>query len=46
MDEFIAEAMRTKLNFKTLADELHYQRISRIPLKNEILTCYEFLRKR
>ncbi len=46
MDEFIAEAMRTDLKFKTLAEELHYQRTSRITLKNELLTCYEFLKQR
>lgn len=35
IDEFIAEAMRTDLKFKTLAEELHYQRTSRITLMNE-----------
>ena len=40
MDEFIAEAMRTDLKFNTLAEELHYQRTSRITLMNELLTCY------
>ena len=45
MDEFIAEAMRNDLKFKTLAEELHYQRTSRITLKNELLTCYEFLKQ-
>lgn len=46
IDEFIAEAMRTDLKFKTLAEELNYQRASRITLKNELLTCYEFLKQR
>ena len=43
MDEFIAEAMRTDLKFKTLAEELQYQRTSRITLINELLTCYQYL---
>ena len=44
MDEFIAEAMRTDLKFNTLAEELQYQRTSRIPLMNELLTCYQYLK--
>lgn len=46
MDEFIAEAMRTDLRFKTQEDELHYLRTSRITLKNELPTCYEYLKER
>ena len=45
MDEFIAEAMRTDLKFNTLEEELQYQRTSRITLMNELLTCYEYLKK-
>lgn len=45
MDEFIAEAMRTDLKFKTLAEELQYQRTSRITLMNELLTCYQYLKE-
>lgn len=37
MDEFIAEAMRTDLQFKTLAEELQYQRTSRITLNNDVV---------
>lgn len=44
MDEFIAEAMRTDLQFKTLSEELQYQRTSRITLMNELLTCYQYLK--
>ena len=44
MDEFIAEAMRTDLRFNTLAEELPYQRTSRITLMNELLTCYQYLK--
>ena len=44
-DEFIAEAMRTDLKFKTLAEELQYQRTSRITLINELLTCYQYLKE-
>ena len=43
MDEFI-EAMRTDLKFNTLAEELQYQRTSRITLMNELLTCYQYLK--
>ncbi|MCI8431516.1 MAG: hypothetical protein HFI16_14900, partial [Lachnospiraceae bacterium] len=46
MDEFIVEAMRTDLKFKTLAEELQYQRTSRITLMNELLTCYQYLKER
>lgn len=42
---FIAKAMRTDLKFKTLAEELHYQRTSRITLMNELLTCYQYLKE-
>ena len=45
MDEFIAEAMRTDLQFKTLSEELQYQRTSRITLMNELLTCYQYLKE-
>lgn len=45
MDEFVAEAMRTDLQFKTLAEELQYQRTSRITLMNELLTCYQYLKE-
>lgn len=46
IDEFISEAMRTDLKFRTLAEELQYQRTSRITLKNELLTCYAYLKER
>lgn len=45
IDEFVAEAMRTDHKFKTLAEELHYQRTSRITLMNELLTCYQYLKE-
>jgi len=45
MNEFIAEAMRTDIKFKTLAEELQYQRTSRTTLMNELLTCYQFLKE-
>ena len=45
IDEFIAEAMRTDLKFETLAEELQYQRTSRITLMNELLTCYQYLKE-
>lgn len=45
MDEFIAEAMRTDIKFETLAEELNYQRTSRITLMNELLTCYQYLKE-
>ncbi len=45
IDDFIAEAMRTDIKFKTLAEELQYQRTSRITLMNELLTCYQYLKE-
>ena len=45
IDEFIAEAMRTDLKLKKLAEELHYQRTSQITLMNELLTCYQYLKE-
>ncbi len=45
MDEFIAEAMRADLKFNTLAEELQYQRTSRITLMNELLTCYQYFKE-
>ena len=45
MNEFIAEAMRTDVKFQTLAEELQFQRTSRITLMNELLTCYQFLKE-
>lgn len=45
INEFIAEAMRTDMKFRTLAEELQYQRTSRITLMNELLTCYQFLKE-
>lgn len=45
MDEFIAEAMRMDLKFRTMEEELQYLRTSRITLRNEILTCYEYLKE-
>ena len=32
------------LKFNTLAEELQYQRTSRITLMNELLTCYQYLK--
>ena len=43
MDEFIAEAMRTDLNFQTIADEMNFLKHSKVTLKTELLTCYEYL---
>ena len=45
MAEFIAGAMQTDLKFNTLAEELQYQRTSRIMLMNEHLTCYQYLKE-
>lgn len=45
MDEFVSESMRTDLRFSTNEDELNYLRNSRITLKNEVLTCYQFMKE-
>lgn len=46
MDEFIAEAMRTDIKFRTPTEEVCFLQHSRITLKNELLTCYEYLRQK
>lgn len=46
MDDFVSEAMRTDLQFRKDSDELQYLRISRMTLKNEVLTCYEFVKEK
>jgi len=45
MEEFIAEAMRMDLKFRTMEEELKYLRTSRITLRNEVLTCYEYMKE-
>jgi len=45
MDEFIAEAMRMDLKFRMPEEELQYLRMARITLRNEVLTCYEYLKE-
>lgn len=45
MDEFIADALRTDLNFPDSRSELEYLRSARITLINEIFTCYEFIKE-
>lgn len=37
--------MRKALKFKMLAEELQYQRTSRITLMNELLTYYQYLKE-
>lgn len=44
MDEFIAESMRMDLRFQTPEEELQYLRTARTTLRNELLTCYEYLK--
>lgn len=44
MDEFVSEAMRTDIKFRTPDEELNFLQHSRITLKNELLTCYEFMK--
>ncbi len=45
MDEFIAEAMRMDMGFRTMEEELGYLRTSKITLRNEVLACYEYMKE-
>ena len=40
MDEFISEAMRTDIKYDATADSIRHI------LKDEILTCYQFLKEK
>lgn len=44
MDEFIAEATRRDIKFRTQKEELEFLRTARITLVNELFTCYGYLR--
>ena len=46
MDEFIAEAMRTDLKYDATANSIDYLCSVRHILKDEILTCYQFLKEK
>ena len=45
MDESIAEAMRTDIRIDNNQKTIEYLNTSRITLKNEVLTCYQFLKE-
>ena len=44
MDEFITEAMRTDISIDNSQQTIDYLNTSRVTLKNEVLTCYQFLK--
>ena len=46
MNEFVAGAMAENLEFPNINSELAFLKASRITLKNDVLTCYEFLKER
>lgn len=46
MDEFISEAMRTDIKMNVNQETINYLNTSRITLKNEVLTCYQFLKEK
>lgn len=46
MDEFISEAMRTDIKMNVNQETINYLNASRITLKNEVLTCYQFLKEK
>ena len=46
MDEFISEAMRTDIKMNMNQATINYLNTSRITLKNEVLTCYQFLKEK
>lgn len=46
MDQFISEAMRTDLLFPNDASKLNFLKSAQITLRNEVLTCYQFLKEK
>ena len=46
MDEFIAEAMRTDIKYDVASDSIDHLCSVRHILKDEILTCYQFLKEK
>ena len=46
MDQFISEAMRTDLIFPNDASKLAFLKSAQVTLKNEVLTCYQFLKEK
>lgn len=46
MDEFISEAMRTDIKIEVNQESINYLNTSRVTLKNEVLTCYQFLKEK
>lgn len=46
MDEFISEAMRTDIKYDVTADSIDHICSVRHILKDEILTCYQFLKEK
>lgn len=44
-DEFIAEATRRDIRFRSQEEELEFIRTARITLINELFTCYEYLKE-
>lgn len=46
MDEFISEAMRTDIKYAVTADSIDHICSVRHILKDEILTCYQFLKEK
>lgn len=46
MDEFIAGAMRTDIKYDVTAEAINHLCSVRHILKDEILTCYQFLKEK
>lgn len=46
MDEFIAEATRTDVLFRSTEEEIRVLRAARSILISELFTCYEYLKER
>ena len=46
MDEFISEAMRTDIKMNMNQKTINHLNTLRITLKNEVLTCYQFLKEK
>lgn len=46
MDEFVEEAMRNDIKISVSQKSIDYLNTSRITLKNEVLTCYQFMKEK
>lgn len=46
MDEFIQYAMDSNIKFESVNDELEHLRKTKTILRDELLTCYQYLKEK